>query len=138
MALGRLQPSLWIWSIGPDQPITRWPVSDISRIAVNFVSDLRVIIATGIWSDKAAKEAAKYGKVNLVFPKAKKSGSIPDQVTWKLNPNASYVYYCANETVDGVEFPFVPETNGVPLVSDMSSSIMTKKVDVSKVSNVTS
>lgn len=102
----------------------------------NF-NDLRVI-TTGIWSDKAAKEAAKYGKVNLVFPKAKKSGSIPDQATWKLNPNASYVYYCANETVDGVEFPFVPETNGVPLVSDMSSSIMTKKVDVSKVSYVTS
>ncbi|KAJ8963622.1 hypothetical protein NQ314_005522 [Rhamnusium bicolor] len=49
-----------------------------------------------------------------------------------MDPNASYVYYCDNETVDGVEFPYIPETNGIPLVSDMSSSIMTKKVDVSK------
>lgn len=95
---------------------------------------LFLFLLLGIWSDKAAKEAAKYGKVNLVFPKAKKSGSIPDQSTWKLNPNASYFYYCANETVDGVEFPYIPETNGVPLVSDMSSCIMTKKIDVSKVS----
>ncbi|CAG9857631.1 unnamed protein product [Phyllotreta striolata] len=87
---------------------------------------------TGTWSAKAAKEAAKYGEVNLVFPKADKPGSIPDRSTWKMNPQASYVYYCDNETVDGVEFSYIPETNGVPLVSDMSSSIMSKKIDVSK------
>ncbi|KAG5873174.1 hypothetical protein JTB14_023931 [Gonioctena quinquepunctata] len=87
---------------------------------------------TGTWSAKAAKEAAKYGEVNLVFPKPDKPGSIPDQSTWKMNPNASYVYYCGNETVDGVEFNFIPETNGIPLITDMSSNIMTKKVDVSK------
>lgn len=94
---------------------------------------MKTVVSSGIWSDKAAEEAKKYGKVNLVFPKAKKSGSIPNQSTWTLNPNASYFYYCANETVDGVEFPYVPETNGVPIVSDMSSCIMTKKIDVSKV-----
>ncbi|CAH1155031.1 unnamed protein product [Phaedon cochleariae] len=87
---------------------------------------------TGTWSSKAAKEAAKYGEVRLVYPQHKKSGSIQDQSTWTLNPNASYVYYCDNETVDGVEFPYIPETNGIPLVSDMSSSIMTKKLDISK------
>ncbi|CAG9836455.1 unnamed protein product [Diabrotica balteata] len=87
---------------------------------------------TGTWSDKAAKEASKYGNVNLVFPKANKPGSIPPQNTWKMNPNASYVYYCDNETVDGVAFHYIPETNGVPLVTDMSSSIMTKKLDISK------
>lgn len=85
-----------------------------------------------------------------MFPKAEKSGTIPDQSTWTLDPNASYFYYCANETVDGnslkvcflwifiilstgVEFPYIPETNEVPLVTDMSSSIMTKKLDISKV-----
>lgn len=56
---------------------------------------------TGTWSGKAAKEATKYGNVNLVFPKGDKPGSLPDQSTWKMDPNASYVYYCANETVDG-------------------------------------
>lgn len=88
-------------------------------------------IVTGTWSAKAAKEGAKYGKVNLVVPKPEHYRDIADQSTWKLSPNASYLYYCANETVDGVEFPFIPETN-VPLVTDMSSSIMTQKLDVSK------
>lgn len=50
-----------------------------------------------------------------------------------MNPNASYVYYCANETVDGVEFQYIPPTNNVPLVADMSSNIMTRALDVSKV-----
>ncbi|KAK3581590.1 hypothetical protein CHS0354_025118 [Potamilus streckersoni] len=57
---------------------------------------------------------------------------IPDQSAWNLNPNASYVYYCANETINGVEFQFVPETNGVPLVCDMSSNILSRHIDVSK------
>lgn len=87
---------------------------------------------TGSWSLKAYKEAQKYGTANLVFPKPEKFTSIPPQTGWKLNPNASYVYYCDNETVDGVEFDFVPETNGVPLVCDMSSNFMSRPVDVSK------
>eukprot|EP00118_Oscarella_pearsei_P028663 m.2662 g.2662 ORF g.2662 m.2662 type:complete len:377 (+) comp8825_c0_seq1:498-1628(+) len=89
-------------------------------------------IVTGNWSAKAVKEAEKYGKVNLAFPKPKKFENIPSQDTWKLNPEASYVYYCANETAMGIEFPFVPDTGDVPLVCDMSSNILTKKIDVSK------
>nr|CAH7744941.1 unnamed protein product [Callosobruchus chinensis] len=88
-------------------------------------------LVTGTWSSTAAKEGAKYGKVNMVFPKPE-TRSIPDPSTWKLSENASFVYYCDNETVDGVEFNYVPETGDVPLVADMSSNIMTKKVDVSK------
>ncbi|XP_005112828.1 phosphoserine aminotransferase [Aplysia californica] len=89
-------------------------------------------ICCGSWSAKAAQEAEKFGKVNLVFPKMKKYTSIPDPSTWNLNPEASYVYYCANETIHGVEFQYVPETNGVPLVCDMSSNILSRHVDVSK------
>ncbi|ENN81968.1 probable phosphoserine aminotransferase [Dendroctonus ponderosae] len=105
-----------------------------AAVAMNFMSrtgkaDYAV---TGTWSGKAAKEAEKYGDVNLVFPKLEKPGSIPDQSTWTLRPDASYFYYCDNETVDGVEFPYIPETNGVPIVVDMSSNIMTRKVEVSK------
>lgn len=58
-------------------------------------------IVTGTWSAKGAKEAEKYGKVNLVLPKTDKYTNIPDPSTWNLNPDASYVYYCANETVHG-------------------------------------
>lgn len=89
-------------------------------------------IVTGSWSSKAAGEAKKYGDVNLVFPKPTKYITIPEQSTWKLNPNASYVYYCDNETVEGVEFKFIPETNGVPLVCDMSSNILSRKFDITK------
>ncbi|XP_015589910.1 probable phosphoserine aminotransferase [Cephus cinctus] len=89
-------------------------------------------LVTGSWSAKAAKEAGKYGKVNLVLPKQSKYTEIPDPSTWNLDPNAAYVYYCDNETVHGVEFNYIPETNGVPLVADMSSNILSRPFDISK------
>ncbi|KAJ8413939.1 hypothetical protein AAFF_G00065370 [Aldrovandia affinis] len=89
-------------------------------------------LVTGTWSAKAAKEAEKYGKVNIVHPKQDSYTKIPDLSSWTLNPSASYVYYCCNETVHGVEFNFIPETKGVVLVSDMSSNILSRPVDVSK------
>lgn len=105
-----------------------------AAVAMNFLNRTGTAdyAVTGTWSGKAAKEAEKYGNVNYVFPPADKPGSIPDQSAWKLSPNASYFYYCDNETVDGVEYQFLPETGDVPLVVDMSSNIMTRKVDVSK------
>ncbi|XP_010784552.1 phosphoserine aminotransferase, partial [Notothenia coriiceps] len=60
------------------------------------------------------------------------ASEIPDPSSWTLNPSASYVYYCCNETVHGVEYNFTPETNGVTLVSDMSSNFLSRPVDVSK------
>lgn len=89
-------------------------------------------VVTGDWSAKAAKEAKKYGNVNLVLPPRDSYTDIPEQPQWKLDPNASYVYICTNETIHGVEFDFIPDTKGVPLVADMSSNIMSKKIDVSK------
>uniref|UniRef100_A0A8D9AUF8 Phosphoserine aminotransferase n=1 Tax=Cacopsylla melanoneura TaxID=428564 RepID=A0A8D9AUF8_9HEMI len=89
-------------------------------------------VVTGSWSKKAAQEAEKYGKVNLVIPKASKFTTVPDQSTWNRDPEASYLYYCDNETVDGVEFNYIPDSQGVPLVSDMSSNFLSRKFDVSK------
>ncbi|XP_068092859.1 phosphoserine aminotransferase isoform X2 [Hyperolius riggenbachi] len=89
-------------------------------------------VVTGAWSAKAAKEAEKYGKVNIVHPKLSSYTEIPDQSTWTLNPEASYVYYCANETVHGVEFQYVPEVKGALLVCDMSSNFLSRPIDVSK------
>ncbi|MCJ8746729.1 hypothetical protein PDJAM_G00145250 [Pangasius djambal] len=89
-------------------------------------------IVTGTWSAKAAKEAEKYGKVNVVHPKVTRYTGIPDSSSWSLNPSASYVYYCCNETVHGIEFNFIPDTKGVILVSDMSSNFLSRPVDVSK------
>uniref|UniRef100_A0A182PWA7 Phosphoserine aminotransferase n=1 Tax=Anopheles epiroticus TaxID=199890 RepID=A0A182PWA7_9DIPT len=89
-------------------------------------------LVTGSWSSMAAKEAARYGKVNWVVPKQDKYTGIADPSQWKLDPEASYVYYCDNETIGGIEFASVPETNGVPLVVDMSSNMMSRRIDIKK------
>lgn len=88
-------------------------------------------IVTGTWSKIAAEEAKKYGTVNQVLT-LETGKELPDQSTWNLSPKASYLYYCANETVEGFEFPFIPENIDVPIVCDMSSNIATKVFDVSK------
>ncbi|XP_006892046.1 PREDICTED: phosphoserine aminotransferase isoform X2 [Elephantulus edwardii] len=89
-------------------------------------------VVTGAWSAKAAEEAKKFGTANMVYPKLGSYTKIPDPSTWSLNPDASYVYYCANETVHGVEFDFVPDVKGAVLVCDMSSNFLSRPVDVSK------
>lgn len=89
-------------------------------------------LVTGSWSAAAAKEAEKYGKVNLVTPKPSKYVGVPDSSTWNLSPDASYFYYCDNETVHGVEFGFVPDVK-VPIVADMSSNALSRSIDVKKV-----
>ena len=90
-------------------------------------------IDTGEWSKKSIKEARKYGAVN-VAASAADSGytTIPARSSWKLDANAAYVHICSNETIGGVEYHFTPDTGSVPLVADMSSSILSRPVDVSK------
>ena len=88
---------------------------------------------TGEWSKKAIKEAKKYGAVNVVASSEDKNFSYaPAQSQWKLDPNAAYVHITQNETIGGVELFWTPETGSVPLVSDMSSDILSRPFDVSK------
>ncbi|MFZ6799482.1 3-phosphoserine/phosphohydroxythreonine transaminase [Undibacterium sp. Di24W] len=94
-------------------------------------------VHTGSWSGKSIKEAKKYANVNVV---ASSEGTgfdcVPDPSTWNLSSDSAYVHLCTNETIDGVEYHFVPDvaqqTNGAPLVADMSSHILSRVVDVSK------
>lgn len=85
---------------------------------------------TGTWSRKAAEFAKKHANVNIVTEATKYA--IPDSSTWNLNPNASYAYYCPNETVDGIAFPEIPNVGNVPLVADFTSSIAYAPMDFSK------
>jgi phosphoserine aminotransferase len=89
-------------------------------------------MVTGTWSAKAYKEAQKYLQAKEVVDKLPSYTSIPDVDKWKLNPEANFVYYCDNETVAGVEFPYVPDVGKVPIACDMSSNFLSRKVDVSK------
>ncbi len=88
---------------------------------------------TGNFADIAYQEAKKYGEINLAASSADKNHSyIPAQADLKLDPSAGYFYYCANNTIYGTEWQYVPETGAVPLVCDMSSNILSRRVDVGK------
>ena len=91
-------------------------------------------VNTGAWSKKAIGEAKRYCKtVNVSADEAASNYStVPAQGALKLSSNAAYFHYTPNETIGGVEFDYVPETNGVPLVADFSSTILSRPIDVSK------
>lgn len=90
-------------------------------------------IHTGIWSEKAFKEAKRYGDIHVVDAITQIDGkfAISEQNTWNLSENAAYVHYADNETIGGLQFAQIPETNK-PLVADFSSSILSAPLDVSK------
>ena len=88
---------------------------------------------TGNFSNIAYKEAKKYGTVNLAASSEDRNHTyIPTQDQLKLDPGASYFHYCANNTIYGTEWQYVPDTGNVPLVCDMSSNFLSRAVDVSK------
>ena len=88
---------------------------------------------TGNFASIAYKEAKKYGEISVAASSEDKDFTyIPSQDQLILNPEASYFYYCANNTIYGTEWQYVPETGDVPLVCDMSSDILSRQVDVSK------
>jgi phosphoserine aminotransferase len=90
-------------------------------------------IVTGYFSDKAAKEAAKYGKVNVAASTEKEGFCrIPRQHELELDKDADYVHICFNNTIYGSCWDYIPDTGDVPLVADMSSCIMSEPVDVSR------
>lgn len=91
-------------------------------------------IETGMWSRKAVAEARRYGTVNVAAMTKTQNGlhTLPLQNEWRLDPSAAYVHYTPNETVDGIEFHWVPNCGNVPLVADMTSSLMSRPIDVNQ------
>ena len=106
-----------------------------SAIPLNLISKTGKAdyAVTGNFSNLAYKEATKYGTISLACDTGDRSHCyIPRQGELKLDPEASYFYYCTNNTIYGTEWDYVPETGSVPLVCDMSSDILSMPVDVSK------
>ncbi len=88
---------------------------------------------TGIWSKMALDEAKRYCQVNIAASGENLAfNSIPEPSSWRLEPGAAYVHYTTNETINGVEFRFIPEVGKVPLVADMTSSIMSEPIDINR------
>ncbi|MCN4143755.1 MAG: 3-phosphoserine/phosphohydroxythreonine transaminase [Thiohalomonas sp.] len=90
-------------------------------------------VNTGMWSKKAIAEAKRYCDVNVVAT-SEDSGftTIPEFFSWNLNPDAAYVHYTPNETIGGVEFDYIPDTGDIPLIADISSTILSRPIDLSK------
>ena len=90
-------------------------------------------VKTGQWAKKAIEEAQKYGKVNVVASSEDAVYNyIPALDASKFSPDADYFHITYNNTIYGTRFTEIPETNGVPVVADFSSCIMSEVVDVSK------
>jgi phosphoserine aminotransferase len=107
------------------------PMNLLGRRAAPATIDF---VHTGSWSGKSIKEAARYANVNVAAaPEGGKFTRVPPQESWKLTPGAAYLHICTNETIDGVEYNFVPTVQGAtPLVADMSSHILSRQIDVSQ------
>lgn len=90
-------------------------------------------INTGFWSKKAMAEAARYGRVRLAGSgESHDFNRVPAPETLDFSDDAAYVHYTPNETIGGVEFSYVPDTGSIPLVADMSSTILSRPLDVAR------
>jgi len=87
---------------------------------------------TGHWSKRAIAEARRYCAVNVAADAGGEYLRVPPQREFKLSAEAAYLHYTPNETISGVEFHYVPASRGVALVADMSSTILSRPIDVSK------
>jgi len=109
--------------------------SQFAMVPLNLLGDKDSAdyLNTGMWSKKAIAEAKRFCTVNIVADTSDNGfTTVPTQAELNLNPDAAYVHYTPNETIGGVEFDYIPETGDVPLVADMSSTILSRPIDVSR------
>ena len=105
----------------------------MAPLNLSAAGDVADYVNTGSWSKKAIAEAQRFCRVNVVADSADRHFTyVPPEESWSRSGNAAYLHYCANETIGGVEFPFVPESSSAPLVCDMSSTILSRPIDVGR------
>ncbi|ROT99531.1 3-phosphoserine/phosphohydroxythreonine transaminase [Marinobacter sp. R17] len=109
--------------------------SQFATVPLNLLGDKTSAdyINTGIWSKKAIAEARRFADVNVAASsEADGFTTIPDQSAWQTNPDAAYLHYTPNETIGGLEYDFIPDSGSVPLVADMSSTMLSRPLDISR------
>ena len=90
-------------------------------------------VHTGEWAKKAIGEAKKFCTVNIAASSEDRNFTYaPKQSAWRLDPESAFIHYTGNETIGGVEFHWIPATQGVPLVCDLSSSLLSRPLEVSR------
>ncbi|MEZ5741182.1 MAG: 3-phosphoserine/phosphohydroxythreonine transaminase [Burkholderiaceae bacterium] len=106
-----------------------------AMVPLNLLGSRRSIdfVHTGQWSAKAIAEARLRANVNIAASSEDRNFSyMPAQTDWKLDPQSAYVHVCLNETIGGVECFFTPDTGEVPLVADVSSTFLSRPLDVAR------
>lgn len=106
-----------------------------AAVPLNLAGDNAIAdyVDTGLWSKMAIEEAERLVEVNVVASSREGNyTSIPPIEEWRLGPRSAYLHYTPNETIGGVEFHTVPELDDRVLVADMSSTILSRPVDVAK------
>lgn len=109
--------------------------SQFSMVPLNLVrpGGHAAYLHTGHWSGKAMEDAARHCEVRVAASSAATGfTTVPPAASWRVDPDAAYLFYTANETIGGVEFHSVPDVPGVPLVTDMTSNFLSRPVDVSR------
>jgi phosphoserine aminotransferase len=109
--------------------------SQFAMVPMNLLrgADTADYLNTGSWSKKAIAEAKRFCNVNVAASaEESKFTRAPAQDELTLSVDAAYVHYTPNETIQGVEFPYIPETGDRPLAADMSSTILSRPIDVSR------
>jgi len=109
--------------------------SQFAMVPLNLIDGKSVAdyVNTGSWSKKAIAEAKRICRVHVAAStEESKFTTVPTQEELSLTPGAAYVHYTPNETIQGVEFPYLPDTGEMPLVADMSSTILSRPIDVSR------
>lgn len=110
-----------------------------AALPYNFTApgDTVDFLATGQWSAKAIKEAKKFGvQANVVADTGPDYVKVPEEGSFTTTPGARYLHYTANETIGGLTYPYVPEAD-IPVVTDMSSMMLSQPVDVAKFGAIT-
>ena len=105
-----------------------------SMVPINLLRGKKIAnyVNTGHWSEKAILEGSRYCNVNVCTDSTSNGFTdIEDFSYWSVNPDGAYLHYTPNETIVGLEFDFIPEVD-MPVVADMSSSILSAPIDVSK------
>ena len=109
--------------------------SQFAMVPMNLLRDhdSADYIQTGSWSKKAVAEARRFCSVNVAMnTEDTRFNRAPRQQELNLSADAAYVHYTPNETIEGVEFPYIPDTGDIPLVADMSSTLLSRPLDVSR------
>lgn len=90
-------------------------------------------VVTGSWGNKAKTEASRFVQVNVATDAAASHyTTVPNPATWQVTDNAAYLHCTPNETIGGVEMHSIPEVSEAPVVADMSSTLLSRPVDVSR------